>query len=291
MIFSGYFKDRLDDDVIVIITTPEEGADVSIGNDLDDDLQFASDPLQISCDMDSTMDVMVLHSCTLTLQVKSYLADKLFTGNERDITLKVMKGQRCLFDGYVEPNIFTQPYDHVWNQLSINATDILSTLQYRAWRNCKQLAQWAVFRRAAGQISIMEILKIIFQDAAPGIEVYYDGSIRLSETSPALSIFDVMIEESLLLGNEFDDIKQSDEVLDMVLKYFNLHIRQEGSDVYIYHINSLKQSDQITWTPVLSYSTDSYILAQDDYILENDNAYEKLVKTSNPQQYLRGKML
>lgn len=107
MILSGYFKDRLDDDISVVITTPASSSDASIGNDLDDDLQFSADPLTISCDMDETMDVLVLHSCTLTLQVKSYLADTLFTGNERDITLKVYKNGVSLFEGYVEPNVFT----------------------------------------------------------------------------------------------------------------------------------------------------------------------------------------
>jgi hypothetical protein len=242
MILSGYFKDRLDDDISVVITTPASSSDASIGNDLDDDLQFAADPLTISCDMDETMDVLVLHSCTLTLQVKSYLADTLFTGNDRDITLKVYKNGVSLFEGYIEPNVFTQPYDHVWNQLSINATDILTTLQYRAWRNIKNLSDWARFRTAAGQISLLEIIQLIFTDGAPGLEVYYDGSVRLNQNAPALSIFDVLINEQLFLGDELDDCLQTDEVLEMVLKYFNLHIRQEGNCVYIYHNNSLKQS-------------------------------------------------
>lgn len=240
MTYSGTFKDRLDDDITVIIETPEVGNDVSIGNAWEDDLQFAASPLSISCDMEDSTDVLVYHTASLTLQVKSYMADKLFASNERNIKLDVYKGLQPLFVGYVEPNVFSQPYDHTWNQLQISATDLLSTLQYRPWRNIKSLSDWALWRKDADQITLMDIIRLTFQKVAEerALRVFYDGSVKLKSTSGALSIFDVAISEAVLLGDEFDDILQSDEVLETVLKYFNLHIRQEGGDIFIYHLAS-----------------------------------------------------
>ena len=294
MTYSGIFKDRLGDDITVIITTPETGQDVSIGDQWEDDLQFAANPLIITSDMDDTTSVIVYHTAQLTLQVKSYLADSLFASNERNIQLDVYKGLQPLFVGYVEPNIFNQPYDHTWNQLTLNATDLLSTLQYRPWRNIKTLGDWALWRKDADQISLMDIIRITFQKVAEerALRVFYDGSIRLKSTSSALSIFDVAISEAVLLGDEYDDILQSDEVLETVLKYFNLHIRQEGGDIFIYHLSSQKQATSITWTPVLAYSDEAYILLMDECIYnDNQDAFEILQKTNNKQLRLRGNML
>ena len=294
MIYTGTFKDRLDDDITVVITTPGSSEEVHIGNEWTDDLQFAANPLTISCDMNSTMDVIVYHTCQLTLQVKNYLADTLFTGNERDIKIDVMKGGATLFAGYVEPNAFSQPYDHQWNQLQISATDLLSTLQYRPWRNIRTLYDWSLWRKDADQITLMDIIRSIFAQVASerALRVFYDGSVRLKSTSQPLSIFDVEIFEGILLGDEYDDLLQSDEVLDKVLKYFNLHIRQEGSDIFIYHLASQKFADSITWTPVMSYSADSYILLLDECMYNaNMDAFEILQKANNTQQRLRGNML
>jgi len=294
MTYSGIFKDRLGDDITVVITTPESGQDVSIGDQWEDDLQFAASPLTISSEMDDTTSVIVYHTAQLTLQVKSYLADSLFASNERNIQLDVYKGLQPLFVGYVEPNIFNQPYDHTWNQLTLNATDLLSTLQYRPWRNIKTLADWALWRKDADQLSLMDIIRITFQKVAEerALRIFYDGSVRLSQNSSALSIFDVQISESILLGDEYDDILQSDEVLDTVLKYFNLHIRQEGGDIFIYHLSSQKQATSITWTPVLAYSDEAYILLMDECTYNDaGDAFEILQKTNNKQLRLRGNML
>ena len=219
MRYFGTFKDRLDDDISVVIETPEEGNDIEIGESHYADIQFAKDPVTISCNMDSTMDVIIFHTAEITLLTRSYLADSLFTGNDRDITVVISKDGQTLFSGFVEPNAFSQPYDHEWNQLQISCTDLLSTLQYQPYRNIKDLATWALWRKDADSITILDIIQLIFSKIAKirNLKVLYDGSVKLYSYSDVLSVFDISIFEGLFLGDEYDDLKQSDEVLEMVL--------------------------------------------------------------------------
>ena len=121
--------------------------------------------------------------------------------------------------------------------------------------------------------------------------VYYDGSILLDRASGPASIWDkVQIYELLFLGEEFDDVWQSDEVIEEVLKYFNLHIRQEGLNFYIYHWASVRAGLPITWTPLLVGQT-AYRVDNSGVITDSNGAYEKLVLVDDSNQFIKGNKL
>ena len=59
---------------------------------------------------------------------KDYIGDHIFTANDREIGVKIYKGQECIFDGFVEPNTFNQDFASEYTQISLNCQDYLCTL-------------------------------------------------------------------------------------------------------------------------------------------------------------------
>lgn len=88
------------------------------------------DPVVISSELDNTFDVLIVHECTINLLVREYLGDSLFTGSARNVIINVWEGDKCIFAGFVEPNVYDQPWDKGWVSLSLSCTDAVATLQY-----------------------------------------------------------------------------------------------------------------------------------------------------------------
>ena len=65
------------------------------------------------------------------------------------------------------------------------------------------------------------------------------------------------------LGDEFDDIKTEDEVLESIFQYLDLKVRQEGCNFYIYSLQSIYSSKPINWYPILI--PDVYIREERQY--------------------------
>lgn len=251
MIISGTFKNYKEEDITVIIYTPAEGEDITIGEEEGCDIFFSANPVEVTCSPDTTLDVIIMKECSINLVVKKYLGDKLFTSNARDIIVNVWKDDRCCFAGYLEPNVYNQPYSRNYDELQLNCTDALTTLQYYNYKNITTEEQYVSAKIGQDSVTLQAVLENIFS-WIPNLDLYsntgwrlwYDGSVRLSATSSETSIFNVAIFEKLLLGDELDDVYTEEETLEMFLKYFDLHIRQDGLDFYIYS-NQAHQSRQI----------------------------------------------
>lgn len=113
----------------------------------------------------------------------------------------------------------------------------------------------------------------------------YDQSVTVTGKTDAKSIFsDVKIYESLFFGEEFDDLQNADEVIESILKYFNLHVRQEGLNYFIYHRASIGTS--ISWTPIIGSYDGSpdipyYSRVEDRYIKSGNDYHEYLINMSD----------
>lgn len=129
--------------------------------------------------------------------------------------------------------------------------------------------------------------------------VMYDGSVRLVQGGGVRDIFDsVSIYESLFFGEEFDDLWTAEDTISEILKYYNLHIRQEGFDYYIYHRSSI--GNDIDWTAIISGSdvsqqqqyseTQIWVIKPNEYLMFNGDAHE-LLQNQSTGQVLPGKTL
>ena len=288
MLYYGTFKNRTNtkDIAVYIQTAGSSEQTVHMGDSNVDDIQFMmDDPVVISSELDNTFDVLIVHECTINLLVRQYLGDSLFTGSARNVIVNVWEGDKCIFAGFVEPNIYNQPWDKEWVSLSLSCTDAVATLQYYNYQNLINEEQYNDYKMHSGSIKLITILSDMLRaiptlDLRNGLSniIYYDGSVRLSKTASATSIWDeVQLYELLFLGDELDDVWTLEDAFTEILKYFNLHMRQEGLHIYIYHWQSVRRRQTINWTPLL-IGQGNYRVSQDSVIIDDDgNPHEELI--------------
>lgn len=114
MIYTGIFKDVKERDVEVIIDIPDGDVEVVRMDEDDSVIRLTKDPVKINGEIDDMFQVIETKSCDIDLLVKPYLAD-MFGRNARDIRVNIWREGRCLFAGFLEPQVFNQPYSKSWD--------------------------------------------------------------------------------------------------------------------------------------------------------------------------------
>jgi hypothetical protein len=111
MYIHGQFR-NIEDDLfsVHIVKGGDRTSEKLIGEGTDPTIFFSDDPIKIETTCDDTFTHIIKKSLTLNLLTSEYLGDYLFSTNERDVVINVFKGDTCIFAGYVEPNVYTQPY-------------------------------------------------------------------------------------------------------------------------------------------------------------------------------------
>ena len=271
MLYRGEFKNISDDMITVYIQTDRNSDEIVEIGEEGGDLFFDKDPINIEMDVTNTFDIMFIKSCEINLITKRYLGDTLFTGNSRSVIVNVWKNTDCIFAGFLEPNIYTQPFDHYLDELTLNATDALGTFQYYNYEKIANVYDYNARRNKYGEVTFSFVLNSIFR-SIPTLNlhtgainnIYYDGSIRIPQFETQVDVFsNIKIGEMVWLGDEFDDIKTEDEVLESIFQYLDLKVRQEGCNFYIYSLQSIYSSKPINWYPILI--PDVYIREERQY--------------------------
>ena len=126
----GRFKTINNDDIEVAIynktiTLP------NINIDSTKTVYFGDNPVIITQQNDDTFDHILKTQCKITLVTNRYLGEYLFANNWLDIIVNVWRNNECIFCGAVTPMTFQQNYSKIYEELEINAVDILSTLKER----------------------------------------------------------------------------------------------------------------------------------------------------------------
>lgn len=229
---TGSFK-NIDNDNITVTFTRNAGRNLiyNIGEEDNADIYFAQDPVNIETECDDMFTTIIKKSCKVSLVTKIYLGDILFAGNETSVGCKIYKNNTLIFDGYVEPNTYTQQYAHQYEQFDVNCIDKLAILQYKYLTD----------------LSSYEDLKSHDYDASfkyyieqfLGTNVYWDrsklvGNDSIFETAGAYI--------NLFLGDTKDDLMNNEEILHEILQYCNLHIIQEADKFIIFDWNTIINS-------------------------------------------------
>jgi hypothetical protein len=106
MIYKGIFKDMSDTDVEVIIDTNDGDSDVVRMDEDDSDIRLLKNPVKISSQIDDLFQVVEIAQCDINLLSKHYLGGQLFGNNARDVRVNVWRSGKCLFAGFMEPQVF-----------------------------------------------------------------------------------------------------------------------------------------------------------------------------------------
>ena len=255
MLFQGQFRDINNTLYTVKILSDNDSSTTrTIG---EDGLFFAAEPVMINGESKDTFTQMLVKSCEINLVANDYIGDELWAANARSIVVNIFKEGTCIFAGYVEPNVFNQPFAKPLEEITLNCIDAISILQYYNYKNALP-NNFDSIRQNTGTASFQDMLEDIFDlfdaldiDGNHTIRLLYDKSKGLTQGNENTIFSDLGMAESYIVGEEIDDVWTQEEVLKEILKYLNLHIIQQGFDFYIFDWNTLK-TRRNTWYNVLT---------------------------------------
>ena len=274
MYIHGEFINKNNKTYTVHILKGNKNEEMIIG---ENGLFFSSDPLNIQTTCDDTFTHIIKKSCTLSLITNSYLGDYLFSEKEKEVIINIYEDNKCIFAGYVEPNIYTQPYANYYEEIQINCFDYLGTLQYcylTDGTTYEEVSENADIRNFYYYIEQAGLLSTQLDIVGSNVcRTFYDQSKKFN----LVNIFkEACVNENVFLGDNEDDLMNNEEILFEILQYLNLHIIQEGFNFYIFDWKSKKRLDKINWiditTDIVTQKNISLItINEDDYSSDGTN--------------------
>jgi hypothetical protein len=255
MILQGQFND-IDDNLVTVQISKSDGVDttVTIG---ENGLFFAGDPITIETDLENTFSTLIRKSCTINLLTKHYIGDALWAANANNIKVEISKENNVIFNGFVEPNTYSQPYVSL-DEFSINCIDALSALQYYNYKDATPNT-YDGLKLLSGTASFKTMLIGALTTALgnSNFNVYYDCSKATTQGREQTVFDDLGISESYIFGETYDDIWTCEDVVSEIMQYLNLHIIQQGNDFYVFDWNTLKSRRNIWYN--IKTNTSAYL--------------------------------
>lgn len=154
--------------------------------------------------------------------VTDSLLNDLFSVNSHHVAVKLYKGDKLLWTGYVEPEVFTQAYVPIADKLSINCISAIGTLENIQYE--KQTEN--------GFITAINLLRYIIRSANGGYEKIYIPYVYGSSEvnySTKKNIFD---EITLAEENFTSEGMMLDEVLEYFCRFFNWTLYDYEGSLY-----------------------------------------------------------
>lgn len=154
--------------------------------------------------------------------VTDSLLNDLFSVNSHHVAVKLYRGDKLLWTGYVEPEVFTQAYVPIADKLSINCISAIGTLENIQYE--KQTED--------GFITAINLLRYIIRSANGGYEKIYIPYVYGSSEvnySTKKNIFD---EITLAEENFTSEGMMLDEVLEYFCRFFNWTLYDYEGSLY-----------------------------------------------------------
>lgn len=240
----GSFRNRENQDIIVEIRSPYGLGEYTVGENENSPIKFAKDPIEITTECEDMFTHVIKKECTITLVSSMFLGAMLFTGNDRNVTVKVYNGNFCLFSGYVKPKSFSQAWANEKEEFEINAVDYLSTLENHYLND---ITSYKALKEQNNVLSFKEYLSRILPTYT-----WWDKSKTVAVNG---DVFDNLgVSMNVFLGDDEEKMMNNEEVLTTILTYLNLHIIQEGNNIFIFDWKTIG-SNQTTWYSIFSNNT------------------------------------
>ncbi|MDE6477104.1 MAG: hypothetical protein K2L48_02820 [Mycoplasmoidaceae bacterium] len=145
------------------------------------------------------------------------------------------KNRRCIWVGFITPNLYNQGYANPLDVLTIECIDGISTLQYYDYECLSDepslVCLYDIIESIADKCECYENCYI-----ADTIKAVFDGVYELSDDNIINSI---LISEKNFFDNDGKPLKYN-EVLEHICKYLNLTCIAHGKDLYFIDYYSLK---------------------------------------------------
>lgn len=277
-ILKGTFNTIEGNDIYVEIKSPKGLATHLIGDDDNSDVKFGSDPVEIELECDSLFDHILKKRCSLTLVTKIWLGD-LFTANDRDVKVVIYKNDDIIFYGYVEPQSFSQPWASSEEEFQINCVDFLSTLENHYLTD---IASYNNIKKQNNILSFRDYMSMILPTYT-----FYDMSRTIDGES---AIERCGVSMNAFLGEDAEDLKNNDKILESMLTFLGLYAMQQGENILIFDRESIGRQN-ISFTNIydgssLSVNVSSLTItndmhASDDFNVTMHDVYNRISVKDN----------
>ena len=275
MIFEGKFK-SIDNQFVYYlkfgvddgITRQIQDGNIDAYND-GEILCFAGEsPITIQSDTSDTFEHVYIRSATVTLVSNYDIREYVVADNYMDIPIIIkiananvadkinVNNWLTVFNGFVNPMSFNQPFALKWNEFELECTDKLGVLEYTKFPK--------LLKDKQGNMDTSYKTPKEFIDLALSVcKFTVNYNIKYDHTQ------DTKINPAIFIGDSEDDWMTCKEVLEEIGKIYGCYFWQNGSICYVRNIllDDLKTPYEIT--------KDDYM--SDDANISVDTAYN-LVK-------------
>ena len=284
MIIQGQFKDIKNEHTYRVVISPSYiGQNITIGTDNSSHVWFDADPCVIKTNCEDNFTHIIKTQATVNLVTDIWLGDYLFAENITSIPIQIYEDNLCIFDGYVEHNTYSQPYENNWNAISLNCVDHLELLELQRMTD---LSDYDTLKQNSNIRTLSSLFTTILGGTA---NIYYDGSKRGYTSSNSLSDYVLdcyKILDTAWLGDNEDDLWSNETIVNEILKYLNLHIIQmydyaNTNNNYAYYL--------FDWDYTQKYSTEDITYNRFTINLKTNsqvgNSIPISLQTLNPENY------
>lgn len=256
-IYGHYYNEKEQRVEVRIVTGKDRSEAVEIGCG-DGRMDWTDDPVEITSEVSDTMDVVLKQKASVRLMVRGY-EEALFSSTARDAMVNIVVEGKCVFAGYVEPMAYNQDYQEEQDELELSCVDALSATDLQNYGGVgMEGVGYESAKRAATRKTLKEIVTGVVEAATEGLDLtggekvkmWVDGNVYRTEKGGKDVLAGLSVSERIFYGSSADDVWTQEEVLEEVLRYGNLHIRQEGLEVYVYRWETLRTEDRIDWLPL-----------------------------------------
>lgn len=209
------------------------------------ELTLGETPCVITTESDGIFSPIKSRSCSIELLVDSWLFD-LYSPTAKGCIVKVNKGLKTVFYGYLTPNSYNQSYTYKDN-ISLEAIDAVSVLKEFKYTTVSSIPTYQ---------RIIDIITRLLRNAGYGGMLYVPNSYTAyNGSSNSGTINQLYVSE----GNFFDDDDEKTpwtqyEVLEELMKYLGWSLCPYGNDVYCVDYKVVKNSDYQSYS---SYEIES----------------------------------
>lgn len=243
----GEYINKRGERIRLYIKTASGSSEYEIGDDAEAEFFFAAtNAIVIRNEANDLFDVMRKKSADINLLCRNWHPE-LFSLTVRSAIVNIYIDSECVFAGFIEPQMYKQPYNALYDLLSIHCVDMLTALSYAHYGD-GIAGNYHVKKGRAGLRSFGAIIKEILSQNSAGLNILTGGGVSVYEDESVkayngLNIFaEAYLTELLFFEDSSRDVWSDSKVVEEILKYLNMHIVQRGFDVFVYTWSALKSS-------------------------------------------------
>lgn len=302
MYIHGHFYNKHGEKIAVhILTDGDRTIDIEVGTEKSG-IFFADDPVELTHQVNDTFDHLLCQQASIRLLCRDYQPG-FFCNSCREAAVNIYRDGDCLFAGYVEPQAFSQGYNEDLDEVELTCIDCLAALEYSNYQDIGSLGvSYSAIKAKAGQRTFLSLLqeairnvteKLDIVGESESLPIYFDGS-KAVEKGAAMRrslLDDIGINELLFLGDEEDDTWTQQDVVQEMMMYLNLHIRQEGLRFYVFSWETIRKGGTVEWndltggktitTTAQTIDVETGIVSDCDTQISVNQTYNQLLLTDN----------